>query len=218
MRTIRSLRAAGFAQSVHLFAEPDAPEVGSEPNTVFLRNQEQLGCYRNWKRALQWLVENTAADWMLLVQDDVVWRSDASDRIHQAIHCPALQEVGFLSPYTSPAMVPRFGRPAEGWIEARFPNWGYWGYWGVRCFWGALALCLPRTSALALLACPVFKHHAHPRKLDSVVGRSFRELGKSCKVHVPSLADHIGEVSTLGRDGIKRNQWARCGYKFRPVP
>jgi hypothetical protein len=35
------------------------------------------------------------------------------------------------------------------------------------------------------------------------------------RIAVPSLCDHIGEVSTIGRDRIIQNRWARRGFRFQ---
>ena len=71
-RSYASLLAAGFAEPVHLFMEPDSPFIHpeSDPRGVILHHSEKrLGCFPNWKRALTWLVKNTDADFLFVVQD-----------------------------------------------------------------------------------------------------------------------------------------------------
>ncbi len=201
-----SLRDAGFHEPLHVFNEPDSHDVAAFPNVVTHDNPTQLGCFPNWKNALTWMVENAAWDWVLMLQDDVVWRNDSARQMHQAINAPALQQVGFISPYTSKAMIPKVPNPS-GWVDAKFHN---------KAFWGALAICMPRSSAQSLLAFQRFRDHKHHRKLDVIVGNCFRDMDQAIKVHVPSLADHIGHISTLGRHKIKGNAWGRKGAGFRP--
>lgn len=209
--SIRSLRSAGFDELVHLFAEPGTPECDLA-GTRTIVNPRRLGCAGNWKNALASLLAERPADWYLLLQDDVVWRPNSKEVLVAEMQTGA-RGIGFLSAYTSPAMVPR--RPASGWQPALFPNPSYWG---ICKFWGALALAIPHSAALRLVDCPRYQAHQHPRKLDELLGDCCRDLDLACRVYVPSLADHIGEVSTLGRHGWRffGNRWGRRGIQFRP--
>jgi hypothetical protein len=169
---------------------------------------EKLGCFPNWKRALTWLIANTDADWLMVVQDDVVYRSDVLARLEAGAE--EFQFIGALSPYCSVAMVePESWDTVEGWGQARFYN---------NAFWGALTLCFSRSVAEALLAFPRFRAHDHHRKIDVVVGNCLRDMGLPLIVHRPSLCDHIGERSTIGRDRIRGNAWGRRGLLWRQEP
>ncbi len=202
-RAVASLRAAGFTETLHVFAEPDSPELTQFANLTIHPAETKLGCFQNWRRAATWLYENLAEDWLMVLQDDVIWCHDACTQLGRAIHQPGLQAVGMLSPYTSKAMVPTGAK--TGWLNAKFHN---------RAFWGALAVCMPRASLGSLLALDRFRNHPHHRKVDVVIGNCFRDLGLAIKVHVPSLADHIGKISTLGRHKFLHNQWGRNGFRF----
>ena len=69
--------------------------------------------------------------------------------------------------------------------------------------WGALAYVFPNPSAHAILCDPLVVNHRHhgpgdgSRNIDSVVGNWCRRSGLPYYVHVPSLAQHIGETSTI---------------------
>jgi hypothetical protein len=209
-RAFDSLRGAGFAGPVHVFLEPDCPDVplaGAVPHQAAAR----FGCFPNWKRALAWTTARVEADFYLMLQDDVVWRPAAAAALERLMDgAAAAAGFGFASPYTSPAMVPGAylgAASGQAWVPPAFYN---------RAFWGALALLFSRESAAALLRCPRFIAHDHHRKLDVVVGHCMRDLGRAMLVAVPSLCDHIGEFSTLGRHLIRGNQWARRGYRFDP--
>lgn len=212
-----SLRRAGFTESLHCFVEPGAEQHIPNPsrwNITMHQNEQKLGCFKNFRHSLRFLTENTNADWILMLQDDCIWRLDGSVKIHEAINTPSLQTVGFLSPYTSKAMVPApqqkasLWRDKSAWINAKFHN---------KAFWGAVAMLFPRDSAMKLESeSKRYREHKHHRKLDVVVGNAIRrELEMPIKVHVPSLCDHIGSWSTLGRHRFRGNQWGRRGFLFR---
>jgi hypothetical protein len=216
-RTYASLLNVGLVgghRPLHVFAEPRhdldrLPDDGCWYDHVAA---EPLGCFPNWRRALSWLVDETTAGWLLVVQDDVVFRGDVEARLFDGME--RRPGCGFLSPYTSPAMVgPGYKTQqftgAEAWIRPQRHN---------NAFWGALALCLPRTAAAQLLYNPRFLAHRHSRKVDVLAANCLWDMHLDLWVHLPSLAEHIGEVSTIGRDKIPGNRWARRGYLWRPEP
>jgi hypothetical protein len=143
----------------------------------------------------------------MIVQDDVIYRDDTSHQLHKGINAPKLQEVGFLSPYASAAMVHPSHKPKKGWWPA-FHGKG-------KGFWGALTLCMPRKSAIKLLNNQRFKSHTHHRKVDVIVGNCFRDMHLDRRICLPSLCNHIGRVSTLGRHKIKGISHGRRGFRFR---
>lgn len=217
-QAVSSLRRVGFTEALHCFVEPDA--VGHVPdhrrwNIVSHVNSQVLGCFQNFKHGLDWLLQQTDADWLLMLQDDCVWRADGASLIHAAIERPELQTAGFLSAYTSKAMVNEALRAPESrwaaenlWAPCRFHN---------RAFWGAVSMLFPRQSATLMnTQSQRYLTHRHHRKLDVVVGNVMRaELNLPIYVHVPSLCDHIGSFSTLGRHRLKGNRWGRRGFLFR---
>ena len=214
-KSVFSTRKAGFDEPIHAFVEPGADQHVPDVDRWNIRvhnNKTKLGCFPNFKHGLTWLLENTDADWVLMVQDDAVWRRDSHNLLVNAAMHPDLQKAGMLSPYTSKAVVPgRFLDPKPDdnrWVECKFHN---------KAFWGAVAMMFPRASAERLLnESQRFRNHKHHRKLDVIVGNSLRrELQMQIMVHVPSLVDHIGSWSTLGRHRYKGNQWGRRGYLFR---
>jgi hypothetical protein len=206
--SLDSLRAAGFEQTVHVFAEPTA-QVKKRPDIELRRNAHTQGCFPNWRNTAVWMFVNTDADWIMVLQDDVVWRNDGRAQLEAGM--AAHPAVGMLSPYCSPKMLPHDLRqnasPEESWQEAQFYD---------KTFIGALALCFPRESLGKLLHHDRFLSHTHHRKTDTLVGNTLRlELGLSILVHIPSLANHIGKWSTIGRHKIHGIQWGRVGHLFR---
>jgi len=213
--SLKSLRAAGFDEPVHAFCEPraDADLPQDDTNLHAHVHDTVLGCFPNFRYSLNWLVSNTESDWIMLLQDDCIWHPAGAAAVHKGFE--QLPAAGFLSPYTSRAMV-HMGNPGHmnlsiqlpaGWAPHRFHN---------NAFWGAVALAFPRQSAVDLVNFPRFIEHDHHRKVDVVVGNCIRDMEKTGYVHVPSICEHIGRHSTIGRDRISGNKWGRHGLRFDP--
>jgi hypothetical protein len=217
-QAVHSLRQAGFSEELHCFTEPGAEvhiPAGGDFNLVVHKNPKTLGCFPNFRRSLKYLLDHTTASWIMMLQDDCVWRADGQTVIQAAINNPEYQGVGFLSPYTSKAMVP----PEDKTVIEQWDNNNAWRtcHFHNRAFWGAVAMVFPRASALRMeTKSQRYREHRHHRKLDVVVGNAMRvELQLPILVHVPSLCDHVGSWSTLGRHRLKSNKWGRRGFLFR---
>jgi len=216
-RSIRSLREGGFKQTLYAFTEPGA-QIHIPGHSSFkaemIQHEKKKGCFRNFRFGLKWLLDHTEADWLLMLQDDAVWRSDGWEVIRQTMEAGEHDHVGMLSPYTSKAMVfqgdkQKFAKKKqEGWRKCHFHN---------KAFWGAVAMLFPRESARKLEEeSQRYRNHKHHRKLDVIVGNALRkELQLEILVRVPSLVEHIGAWSTLGRHKLRGNQWGRKGYHFK---
>lgn len=202
-QSLASFRSAGFDQRVYLFAEPGVT-AGSD-GCELISTENQLGCFQNWRRGLTYLSEKAPARWYLMLQDDVVWSPGAAATVIKAVASGKYDSAGFLSAYTSPAMVAGKRASSSRWRPVKFHN---------NAFWGALALLLPAEAAGLLLSFPRFVSHDHHRKLDVVVGNCFRDMQRQMLVSVPSLCDHIGDWSTLGRHRVSGIQWGRRGFGF----
>ncbi len=222
VQSILSFREAGFQQPLHVFVEPGAKIHLPNAKQWGLRvhyNKEQLHCFGNFKRGAQFLIDETDANWILMLQDDAVWRKNSSALLQAAIDNPASQGAGFLSPYASKAMIAAGHKkrlkkdlqakngPVQRWVQCNFYN---------KAFWGAVAMCFPRSSLITMQTeGQRYKGHKHPRKLDVVVGNTIRrDLGLPIFMAVPSLVDHIGSWSTMGRHRLRGNQWGRRGFAF----
>lgn len=208
--SLASFQAAGVPGPVHVFAEPGVLPTAPD-YTVWHAAERQYGCFPNWKRALLGLYA-LETDWLMVCQDDVIWRDDAASVISAALlKFQGDLSVGALSFYTSRKMVPNKDEAvplsAEGWAPARFHD---------NAFVGAQTLCFPRWAVTQLLATPRFVNHDSSRKVDVLVGNALVcDLGLKLLVHRPSVCEHIGDISTLGRHKIKGIQWGRRGFSFR---
>lgn len=225
-QAIASFREAGFQQPLHAFVEPGAkihlPDSGQWGLCVHY-NAEQLHCFGNFKRGAQLLIDKTDADWILMLQDDAVWRKGSSALLQAAIDNPASQGAGFLSAYASKAMISKAHKRrfredlgAEGGLVQRWVQCNFYGAGSRTAFWGAVAMCFPRASLIRMQTeGHRYKNHKHRRKLDVVVGNTIRrDLELPIFMAVPSLVDHIGSWSTMGRHRLKGNQWGRRGFAY----
>lgn len=201
-RALLSLRRAGFSEHVHVFAEPGAWSQIPRPHderAVTHDHAVTLGCFENWRHTLTYLLEQTAAPWLLVVQDDAIWAPKSANTLRAATVTRNDLGTGFLSPYVNANDVPPGS--VDGWNECR-SGW---------YLWGALALCIPRDAATALLQHPRFVKHPVDQQVDAVVAASMLDLERPSYVHVPSLVDHVGATSTLGHDDVASKL---RGYRF----
>lgn len=200
--SLESLRAAGFSEDVHLFAEPGTFDVLPRPGdtrTIVHDHPTKRGCFGNWKRAVQHLLSTTSAPWILVVQDDTIWAPGSADLLRTQMIAREGVRTGVLSPYvTGKDVLPTF---VDGWNECRI-GW---------TFWGALAFAMPRDAASDLLRHPRFARHRGPQQVDAVVATSMLDMRRPTYVHVPSLVDHVGDTSTVGHDDLVGSI---RGYRF----
>jgi len=188
LRTLHSLLDAGW-NDLRLFAEP-----GSEIPDAFSRlpisqRDTRLGAFPNWYLALSELVmREPQADAYLLCQDDVLFAQGLRSYLEERLW-PA-ERLGVVSIYSAGS---QSTRGPDGF---HIDNRG----WDVG---GALALIFPSSAARAFLSHPyVLKHRQRgPEEgmhfIDAVVGTWCQRTGFPFYLHAPSLAQHIGDASTL---------------------
>lgn len=187
-RSLASLIAAGW-NSPRLFAEPGTEIPPQFRNLPISQRDTVLGAFPNWYLGLAELVmREPQADAYLLCQDDVLFSEGLRDYLEESLQ--PNRDAGVISVYCpshyATGREPGFHIENRGWHS-----------------WGALAYILPAASARALLCdSKVLEHRLNGpadglRNIDSVVGRWCRQTGKTYVVHVPSLAQHIGDTSTI---------------------
>lgn len=187
-RTLVSLIAAGW-DDPQLFAEPET-EIPAEFEYLSVSHRPSLmGAFPNWLLALMELtLSDPLADAYFLCQDDVLFSLGLRNYLEQRLWPSS--NVGVVSIYCPShyERVNQYGFHVEnrGWDS-----------------WGALAYIFPNPAARSLLGHPSVLNHRlsgsddGARHVDSVVGRWCRELGNEYYVHSPSLAQHIGDTSTI---------------------
>jgi hypothetical protein len=187
-RMLSSLFETGWERP-RLFADADAVIPQQWAHLPATRRDVQLGAFPNWLLGLAELVlREPHADAYLICQDDAVFCRGLPAYLEQAFW-PA-ERLGVVSLYC-PSHV------GKGQLPGFHPFDGGWDTWGAQAF------VFPPASARAFLTDPISYEHrcVGPnnglRNIDSIVGQWCREAQRPFFIHVPSLAQHIGETSTL---------------------
>lgn len=205
-RTIASVRLNGLEPVV--FAEP-----GSIPtNAMTHNNATRNGVWDNFRASAQWALDNTTADVILTLQDDVALHAQTK-RVVDELLWPS-DHVGFLSLYTA----------------AHYQREGVTGLHRVKtaALWGACALVWPRNVLQQVLEhkitrewigvlpktpkrAEVIAHRRenrwHIQNSDTAIGKVLNDLKKEMWFLTPSPAMHIAPMSSIGHGGNsgKRN-------------
>jgi hypothetical protein len=218
-QTLQSLADAGW-NDLRLFAEPKS-EIPEEFSQLAVSWRDgRLGAFPNWFLGLSELaMRDPLADAYFLCQDDVLFarglRSYLEARLWPA---PRLGVVSVYSPASQSSRGPDgFHIDDRGWDVG-----------------GALALIFPNSAARAFLGHPYVLNHRRRGPaggecfIDAVVGEWCHRTGLPFYIHAPSLAQHIGDTSTLfpgaGNSGPRRagtfvNQVGDAGgFSDGPVP
>ncbi len=190
-RSLRSLEKAGWPKA-HVFAEPlvDLPS-WLMPHRRTIRAQK-LGAWPNWFLSLnEMYLREPHADAYLICQDDVLYCQGLREYLEKTLW-PS-HRLGVVSLHTASH---QDRGDAHGFYTAQH-GWGAWG---------AQAYVLPNPSVRALLRNGHVVNHrnrgpgAGMQNVDSVVGQWCKDTGLDYYLHTPSLAQHIGDTSTLWKD------------------
>jgi hypothetical protein len=207
-----SLIRAGWV-TPRLFVDSAVTVAGRFADLPVSLRDGKLGAWPSYYLALvELLMREPEADAFFLVQDDVILydREDLRDYLEQALW-PA-DPVGAVSLFCSSA----YTHPTPGW-HSRPEPW----------FWGAQAFVFPRDSARRFVADPdVLGHRWSDRyrglaHIDVVIGEWAARHGLPIFHPTPSLAQHVGDTSTLWPeariDGHRRADWF-AGADDEPRP
>jgi hypothetical protein len=179
-----------------------ANRFGDVPVTI---HETRLGAWPNYYLALvELLMREPEADVFMLVQDDVIFddRHDLREYLEETLW-PAYP-IGAVSLFCSKA----YTHPVAGWHELE-------GQW----VWGALAFVFPRESAKRFVTNPrVLEHRSDPEtglfNIDIEIGRWAHEQRQPIYFPTPSLAQHIGDTSTLWTEPEARALGDRRADRF----
>jgi hypothetical protein len=186
-QAIDQLRRGGFSELLQLFCEPGMADLPPLREVVVHHNPVRRGVLGNWRYALEWLVEYTSAELLMVCEDDVAYCRGARAAWEAATDA---NPVGFWSLYTPERDRPLVG-DGQGWHAA---NRG-------RDAWGTQAMCLPRSSAKVLLDYgPLHEEDQLRGATDAIVAQCFVDAKIPCYYHNPSLADHLGRISSVGHN------------------
>ena len=200
--TVDSMRTAGFTQPIELFIDgqvsvPLDDMIRINPSSV------RLGEIKNWVRASRFMLSK-GYEFVLICQDDVQFCLHAYTTLETGILRFKGERLGLISLYTPRANVlgRDFRKMDEGWHR----------FTPSRNTWGALAWCFPKRVLETLTAMPDFEQAASREELlDRLVCGILSTMRIVCFQHIPSLAKHIGQTSTLkhkdnpGKDAVRFN-------------
>jgi predicted O-methyltransferase YrrM len=187
LRCLASLSAAGW-DSLHLFAEPGvALPIQSEHIRITRRN-ETIGEWPNWLLGLTELFQrDPTADAYMMVQDDTLFCRGVREFLEAELW-PG-HRVGMVSVYCPASDV----HTAAGWGSLAA---------GAGLI-GALTCIFPSAAVRALLAHPsIIEHRLRGARhglvdTDGAIGRWAVQTAMPIYHHRPSLAQHIGDTSTV---------------------
>lgn len=192
-KTILSAYATGFRARPHVFAEPgttwDPKAEGVHQDQFFWhQNEERLGQWKNWLQSIEYMLENSSQDYIMLCEDDVSFLPHAGYLFSQALDLPQAGCWAFYS-------------PVRNYMSAHHSEVG-WFALKERSPWGALALCFPRKvlKEVYKLAVEQGPKTGKPDEELGCKGGYLAQLGLQWYTHAPNLADHLGYQSTLGHE------------------
>lgn len=197
--SIHSMRAAGFDETINVLADGACSYTQDNVNIVV--PGQRLGGLKAWVYALTWLVQETEAEWLAVLEDDITWAPGAREAlIRDLITLEERGDTGYLSLYLCLHNSTRIEYALN---TRQLPPGIYEGKLGWST-WGSQALVLPRSTAKDLLKYRHFKEfvegYAKNRNRDAVVSRYLKQLGYRTLFRVPCLVNHeLGAMnSALG--------------------
>lgn len=189
-RSLASLSEAGW-NDVRLFAEPGSHIPNRFTHLPVTWRESRLGPWPNYFLALhELLLRNPSADAFLLAQDDVLFApGDHQQSLRQYLQTQLWPDsrTGAVSLYTSAA----YATNRKGWHKLN-----------RRWIWGALAFVYSRDALVDFLSNSAVRWRLEGkagglRNIDVVVGNWQVQRNRTIWFCSPSLAQHIGETSTI---------------------
>lgn len=194
--SIASLRKQWFDQKIIIFAEPGNYKI--EDKNIELRiNPTQLWCFANYHNA----ASNLSTNWdgyILIMQDDFIMHDGATLAIDEMLYNTDFGYLCLSTPFGCPGIKKR------GWNVIDLG----------RAAWCALYLMSANTMR-AMIQHEFYQNHLHhyyPNKhVDACVSETILRMGKPMYYHNPSLATHIGVISSVWHED------AQVGMRYDKV-
>ncbi len=215
-RTIASVRLMNMEPVI--FAEPNSIHV----NAQTIQNDTRKGVWDNWRQAARWAIENTSAETILMLQDDVSLHPQTK-RVLEPYLWPS-SNTGFVSLYT-PSHYQK--NQVNGLHRVR-----------TRALWGACAMLWQRQTLIDVLqheltakwlgVPPVRNRHevmarrkenrALIQNSDTAIGHIMNAMGKEMWFVTPSPAQHIATTSAINHGGNKgKRNCKNCADLKKPL-
>ncbi len=189
--SLQSLRAAGFNDHIHVFAEPGQYEI--KGNRHLHISSEKLGCFKNYHRALTHLVNSSIYPFIAVLSDDFVYHSRMYEKITRRLE--RFPNAGYHALFTPRGMkLDPCNIRKIGWTPINM---------GWKTSWGGLYV-FKKEIAKQIIAHPFYVDHLENYKanqqIDHCIPEVCHQLGYDQFYHNPSFADHIGNASTIGHE------------------
>jgi hypothetical protein len=202
-KSVESLRRVGYSGFIPIIAEPNANYEAID-GTNYLFNKTTLGCFKNFDRALKYLIKNSDAKYICVLSDDFLYTKDLFKNLSKILHNDNLGYAALFTPEhmrNQPCNVRKFG-----WNKV---NLG----WGTS--WGGLYV-FKKDTAKEIIKWEFYQNHLENyslnQQIDHCVPEVCFQMGLDQWYHNPSLADHIGYNSTIGHEHTKLSR----GLRFTP--
>lgn len=197
-QTLNSLRRTGFSDPV-VFAEPGC---AIDQNVQVVHRRKKYGDWTNWATAFyELLLSEPDTDYFLMAEDDVILCQDAKQYLEYAI--PQLGQFASISLYT----------PS---IRRRKNFNGFHNELRGHQTWSTVTVVMSRPRAISFFSDSDVQRHrfenifnvsdqfwccpkTDPKNSikDAVLGKWAEKINLPVLFHTPSLAEHIGDFSTL---------------------
>ena len=211
VRSYCSLCDAGFLEHPKwlLSDGPIPDELARAGRLTLRRNDPPLGGLKNWAAALETLVQESNAAWLLVLEDDILWARGAAKALArdlEGLDRRCRERVGYVSLYLSR----KVSREIERTRQRKPLAAGLWQTSMAGECWGSQAYCVPRETAVALLRDPKFddlrRNYVKNRNRDNIVSGCLAAMGLRLYYRVPSLVNHqLGSAnSSLADKPVQR--------------
>lgn len=150
--------------------------VDYSPGCPYIINRNPLGCWKNWISSLDSIYrENVTQDYYGVLQDDVIFADNLLDYL-QSLKLPKIFSVFKPGNYIGP----------ERWVKRTGAD-----------LWMAQTLFFDNKTTFSLLKNNFVWRVPGNKQVDNRIGLFSEYIGEPVHYHNPSLAQHIGGISTL---------------------
>lgn len=197
-RTIESFRKVFGDDMIYIFAEPTSLpyDLDGIKNISILKNNTRLGDVKNYENALSFLYKETKADFICVLEDDLLFHPDARTILTDTI-AKLKNKFGYLSLRTDTCSGIYVTKP--GWNDVSVNGAQRVGRWLT----GNVFL-YPRDVVRQILEHPYYINHTNTYKRqnasDCQIAETVKQLWLKTLYHNPSLTIHTGNTSTLWHD------------------
>ena len=197
-KTIDSVMKAGWESPI-LFTEPNVELCEPHKELKNIKRNERYGAWKNFCSSLQDLVEMyPAADAYFMIQDDVIFCKGV--RLFLENNLWPDERTGFVSVFTPS----HYTAKPTGFYKRNMGG----------ALWMAQTIIMPPDSARNFLQHPVKTGHNGDRNIDNRLGLWASREKRYPWYFCPSLAQHIGSVSTLWTSGANQAAGRKSASDF----